>query len=253
MNPSPATAAKAHESSRLGSVDKAGGGRYTPTHCRRRWPVTARTRARRGGRRPVVFLDRDGTLVRDVGHLHRITDLRLLPGVGRGIRRLRRAGFAVVIVSNQSAVARGLLGERELARIHGCLARRLALRGATLDGVYYCPHHPSAGRRPYRRRCGCRKPRAGLLRRAARELGLDLSTAYMIGDHPRDVAAGRSVGARTVLLVPPRSAVRPAGSRPDHAASDFLGAVDWILQEAGLPSSRRRAARVRSVPVAARR
>ena len=151
--------------------------------------------------RPAVFLDRDGTLNRELeGALARTNQLELLEGAARSAARLAAAGFALVVVSNQSAVARGWCGLDEVRTVNAELARSLAAAGAPLAGVYVCPHHPDAGPPPYRRVCACRKPAAGLLRRAARELGLDLARSWIVGDALRDLYAGRAVGARAVLV-----------------------------------------------------
>jgi D-glycero-D-manno-heptose 1,7-bisphosphate phosphatase len=187
--------------------------------------------------RPAVFLDRDGTVVRDVNYLCSVRRLRLLPGAGRAIRRLNAAGFAVVIATNQSGVARGLLTEADLAEIHAALTRRMSRHGARLDAICYCPHHPQAVLPAYRKRCRCRKPSPGLLVRAARRLDLDLRASFAVGDSTRDIEAGRGAGCRTVLLRPGRAGRResppPAGPAPDHVANNLAEAVAWILSQSG--------------------
>ena len=192
--------------------------------------------------RPAVFLDRDGTVVREVEYLRSPQELRLLPRAGEAIRRLNEAGFAVVVVTNQSGIARGLLTEHDLEEIHTVLRRRLARRGARLEAIYWCPHHPEAARPEYRRRCRCRKPAPGMLLRAGRELDLDLAQCYAIGDSERDVEAGQRAGCRTVLVRTGYGAKTEArlgaGLAADHVADDLPGAVEWILGER---RSRRRA------------
>ncbi len=175
----------------------------------------------RGAR--AVFLDRDGTINLDVVHCSRVEDFHILRGVPEAIGRLNRAGFAVVVITNQSAVARGLLSEQELGRIHDHMRAWLGQRGAQVDAVYYCPHGPDDG-------CDCRKPKPGLLVRAMRELRLDPSASYMIGDSERDVQAGAAVGCRTVLISPDGSV--PGQLRPDYVAQDLLDAVMWLLGDA---------------------
>ncbi|HEY4134066.1 MAG TPA: D-glycero-beta-D-manno-heptose 1,7-bisphosphate 7-phosphatase [Alphaproteobacteria bacterium] len=150
--------------------------------------------------RPAVFLDRDGTIVEDVDYLTRPEQLRLIPGAAAAIRTLNARAVPVVVVTNQSAVARGLLSEDELAAVHGELRARLAAEGARLDAIYYCPHHPE-GSGAYRRDCDCRKPMPGMLRQAARDLGLDLAASAMVGDSVRDLEAGAAAGCRTLILV----------------------------------------------------
>ena len=161
--------------------------------------------------------------------------LRLLPRAAEAIRRVNEAGFAVVVVTNQSGIARGLLTEDDLEEIHAVLRRRLARGRARLDGIYFCPHHPEGARREYRRRCRCRKPAPGMLLRAAEDLDLDLTRCYAIGDGARDVEAGRRAGCRTVLVRTGYGAeteARLGAELPaDHVADDLSGAVEWILGE----------------------
>lgn len=181
--------------------------------------------------RPAVFLDRDGTIVREVDYLRRPDRMRLLPHAADAIRRLRHGGFAVVLATNQSGIARGLLTEADLADIHEALRRRLARRRARLDGIYYCPHHPEFGGAAYRRECDCRKPAPGMLLRAAWELGLDLARSFAVGDSERDLEAGRRAGCRTVLVRTGYGrAAEARGAAADHVADDLAAAADWILR-----------------------
>lgn len=147
--------------------------------------------------RPAVFLDRDGTLNEEVDFLRDPAELRLLPGVADAVRRLNEAGLVCVVVTNQSGIARGLLDEADLAVIHAELERQLAGGGARLDALYHCPHHPDFGERVD---CDCRKPRPGLLRRAAQDLDLDLARSVVIGDSPRDLEAGAALGIPGLLV-----------------------------------------------------
>jgi D-glycero-D-manno-heptose 1,7-bisphosphate phosphatase len=185
-----------------------------------------------------VFLDRDGVLVEDVDVVTHGDDLRLLPGVPMALNRLRDHGFKLVVVTNQPIVARGLVTERDVATIHEFLASLIRdAGGPLLECFYFCPHHPKATLPAYRQDCDCRKPRAGLLRRAAIELGIDLSASYLVGDRITDVIAGASVGCRTVLvqtgkhLAPPITTSEPIDPNiePDHRCDDLATAVDWIL------------------------
>jgi D-glycero-D-manno-heptose 1,7-bisphosphate phosphatase len=179
------------------------------------------------GRR-AVFVDRDGVLIRDVNHLTSPSQIEILPGVAESLRRLRGAGWAVVAVTNQSVVARGMVTEEGLREIHATLESLLRSRGAPLDAIYYCPHHPDGTVAVYRAVCDCRKPRPGLLLRAAADLGLDLEASVMVGDAASDIEAGRRAGCRTVLL---RAAGEPGASDvgADHVAADLAAAADWIL------------------------
>jgi D-glycero-D-manno-heptose 1,7-bisphosphate phosphatase len=186
-----------------------------------------------------VFLDRDGVLVPDDGALLDPADVRLLDGVGPALAALKSAGFVLVLVTNQAVVARGWITEVQLGAIHDELNRRLrAAGGPGLDAVYACPHHPHADVPAYRVVCECRKPRPGMLRQAASELGLHLPTSIMIGDRRTDVQAGVRAGCRTVLVEGPRTVEPPIitlepadpAVRPDHTASSLAEAVRWILE-----------------------
>ena len=170
----------------------------------------------RGGRRPAVFLDRDGTVIEHVHYLSDPARVRLLPGAAEALRRLRRAGFARVLVTNQSAIGRGMLTEDRLEEIHAELERQLAASGATLDGIYYCPDAPSGDDRTVVEHSD-RKPGPGMLLRAADELGLDLDASWMVGDMISDVLAGHNAGCRSILVeaeVRPRPPTSAATGRP---------------------------------------
>jgi len=201
-------------------------------------------RVRRSRRRAAVFVDRDGTLNREVHYLASVAGLRLLPGVAAAIRRLGDAGFAIVLVTNQSGVARGRMTRATVDAIHAELARRLAARGATLAGIYVCPHHPDAGAPPLRRRCQCRKPAPGLVRRAARDLGLDLARSYCVGDGAVDLGLAAATGTRGVLVLTGHGrATRRAldGRLPvAHVAANFRAAAKWIIDDAERSAPRRR-------------
>ncbi len=195
-------------------------------------------------RRAAVFVDRDGTVNREVHYLASVAGLRLLPGVAAAIRRLGDAGFAIVLVTNQSGVARGRMTLATVDAIHAELARRLAARGATLAGIYVCPHHPDAGAPPFRRRCQCRKPAPGLVRRAARDLGLDLGRSYCVGDGAVDLGLAAATGTRGVLVLTGHGrATRRALDRRlpvAHVAANFRAAAKWIIDDAERSARRRR-------------
>ncbi len=170
-------------------------------------------------KRRAAFLDRDGTLITERRDLVRTPrEVRLLPGSAAALRRLNAAGFAVVILTNQSAVARGLIDETTLWAIHDELRRRLRRQGARVDAIYYCPHHPTAGRGRYRRRCGCRKPRRGLLARAVRELNLTLRGSLVAGDDLRDLELARGSAARPVLVRTGKGRAREDAARRSFGA-----------------------------------
>jgi D-glycero-D-manno-heptose 1,7-bisphosphate phosphatase len=153
-----------------------------------------------GGRAEAFFLDRDGVIIEDAHYLADADQVRLLPGAAAAIAQLNRAGVAVVVVTNQSGVARGLFPESRIAEVHQRLDELLAREGARIDRYYHCPHHPTEGVGAYRRDCDCRKPRPGMLLRAAAELGLDLSASWMVGDKLSDAQAAHAAGCRTVLV-----------------------------------------------------
>ena len=185
--------------------------------------------------RPAVFLDRDGTINEQMGYVNHLSRFQLLPGVARAIRGLNEAGLPVVVVTNQSGLARGYFPESLLEAVHAELHRLLAREGAHLDGLYICPHHPEAREERFRLDCNCRKPRTGLLERAAAELGLDLGRSYMVGDRWSDLRCGAAVGATTVLVLTgygrgDAAYVGPGQTvQPDHVAEDLEAAARWIL------------------------
>jgi len=191
------------------------------------------------GRRPAVFLDRDGTLNREVeGALARVEDLELLEGAAEGAAHLAEAGFALVIVSNQSAVARGWASVDQVDAVNRALVQRLTAAGAAPDGVFVCPHHPSQGAPPYRRHCPCRKPAPGLIQRAARELDLDLARSWVVGDAARDLEAGQSLGLRGILVLTGKGTVERdrlarEGREPQLVATDLGAAARQVIESQG--------------------
>lgn len=149
---------------------------------------------------PAIFLDKDGTLIHDVPFNVDPERIVLTPGAERGLAMLHGAGYEIVLISNQSGVAHGHFPESALGTVHDRIMELLGRAGIPLAGFYYCPHHPAGAVARYARVCGCRKPAAGLLHLAARDLGLDLATSWMIGDILDDVEAGHRAGTRSVLL-----------------------------------------------------
>ena len=149
---------------------------------------------------PAVFLDRDGTVIEEVGYLDRPERVELFPWTVDAIRALNRAGLRIVIVSNQSGVARGFFSEAIVESVHQRIADLLSPGGAAIDAYYYCPHHPDGTVAAYARVCDCRKPGRALVDRAVRELGVDPQRSFVVGDRWLDVALARTVGARGILL-----------------------------------------------------
>lgn len=150
--------------------------------------------------KPAVFLDRDGVVVKEVHHLTNIKDLALIPRAGEAIARLNNAGVPTVIVTNQSAVGRGLLTQDELNAIHDEVANLLRREGARIDAFYFCPHHPTEATGVFLKNCNCRKPRPGMLLAAAEDLSLDLARSFLIGDKITDLRAGQAAGCSTILV-----------------------------------------------------
>jgi D-glycero-D-manno-heptose 1,7-bisphosphate phosphatase len=151
------------------------------------------------GLRPAVFLDRDGTLVRDDGYVHAIADLEILPHVVDGLTALKRAGFLLIVVSNQSGVARGLYGEADVLRFHAELNVRLGA-AAAIDAFYFCPYHPQAILPQYRKTSPLRKPDVGMFQEACRDFAIAVDRSYMIGDRASDAEFGRRAGLCPILL-----------------------------------------------------
>lgn len=178
--------------------------------------------------RPAVFLDRDGTLIEDVGYLATPDGVALIPGVPAALRRLADAGYALVVISNQSGVARGLFPAAMVDTINGEIARQLAHDGAAVDHWAFCPHLPDAG-------CACRKPGTLLHRDATSRLDLDLAASWCIGDRPGDLRAAPPLGARAILVCTGEGAQHAATARAEGfaVAADLAAAVERILAAPG--------------------
>ena len=181
--------------------------------------------------RPAVFLDRDGTIAEEVGYLNHVSRFRILPRVPEAICKLNEAGLPVIVITNQSGVGRGYFPEALVHTIHELMNQQLAAAGARLDAIYYCPHVSADG-------CGCRKPKTGMLDRAAAEHSLDLRKSFVVGDRHADVEVAHRVGAKSVLV--------PTGYgegeylwnspswaiQPDFVAANLADAAQWILRPA---------------------
>jgi D-glycero-D-manno-heptose 1,7-bisphosphate phosphatase len=186
------------------------------------------------GSNRAVFLDRDGTMIEDVGYLSRVEQLALYPWTTDAIRALNRAGFSVVVTTNQSGIARGLFAESDLDIVHRELDRRLSAGGAVIRAYYYCPHHPAGTVPAYTRACDCRKPGAGMIDRAVRELGIDPAASAVVGDTWRDVGLARNAGAKAVLVRTGSGAASerrpPEDLSADAMCDNLAAAASWILQ-----------------------
>jgi D-glycero-D-manno-heptose 1,7-bisphosphate phosphatase len=179
-----------------------------------------------------VFLDRDGTISEEVGYLNEASRFRMFPFAPAAIRRLNEAQLPVIVVTNQSGVGRGYFSEFSVHAVHKLMIEQLAEVGARVDGIYYCPHRSED-------ECDCRKPKPGMLARAACEHGLDLRGSFVVGDRYRDIETAHGAGARGILvrtgygeteLAASSAAAWPAP--PDLIADDLGKAVDWILRQA---------------------
>jgi len=171
--------------------------------------------------RRAIFFDRDGTIIYDLGYLRDPKQVQLLPGVGKALSSLKREGFYLVLVSNQSGVGRGLITLEDAERVHQHLVSLLTEHGTELDGAYYCYHAPWE-------QCVCRKPSPALLFKASQELRLHLKRSFMIGDKIDDIEAGKNAGCQTILMDPNKSGdvINPA---PSYIASNWLEVIDYIL------------------------
>jgi D-glycero-D-manno-heptose 1,7-bisphosphate phosphatase len=182
---------------------------------------------------PAVFLDRDGTMIEDVGYLDSLSRVAFFPWTIDAIRALNHAGLPVVVVTNQSGVARGLFTESFVEETHRFIDVQLAAGGARVDAYYYCPHHDSGAVPAYTRACDCRKPGRAMVDAAARDLGLDPARSFVVGDKWLDVHLGRAVGARTILVRTGMGAGEerhpPGGASADAVVDNLVAASSWIL------------------------
>jgi len=182
-----------------------------------------------------VFLDRDGTINEEMGYINHLDRFVLLPGVAAAIRNINASGLKAVVVTNQSGAARGYFPAAFIDRVHEKMGRLLSEEGAFLDGIYTCPHQPQS--REPEAGCDCRKPRPGLLLRAAGDLNIDLARSYVVGDRFQDVEMARRAGAQAVLVLTGYGKgelefVGPASPvKPDFVAADLPQAVEWILAD----------------------
>jgi D-glycero-D-manno-heptose 1,7-bisphosphate phosphatase len=181
-----------------------------------------------------AFIDRDGVINEDRAYVHRIADFKFIPGAVEALRTLRNAGFLLVIITNQSGIARGIFPEAAYHELDHYMRERLREVGVTLDSVQYCPHLPDAELEQYRRDCDCRKPRAGMIRNAATLLDIDTSQSVLIGDRRSDVEAGRAAGVGRCFLVRSGQVLRDADSSiADGVYDDLAQCVAQLLRSGG--------------------
>ncbi len=171
-----------------------------------------------------VFLDRDGTIARNVPYCGKVEDFELLPYVTEAIALFNSHKFKVVVVTNQSGIARGYFTEETLDYIHDKMIKELGKYEAKVDAIHYCPHHPDDG-------CECRKPKTALFRQAAEELNIDIEHSFVIGDMQMDISAGRDLGYRTVLVTTGPDGGKDISDAPDYTADNLLEAARWIVQQ----------------------
>jgi len=180
--------------------------------------------------RPAVFLDRDGTIAEEVGYLNHATRFRMFSFVAAVVRRLNESGLPVIVVTNQSGVGRGYFPESLVHTVNELMTQQLAKAGARIDAIYYCPHTSADN-------CSCRKPKTGMLERAAKEHALDVQRSFVVGDRYRDIELGRNARARSILVrtgygegeLAWHAAKWPL--QPDFVAEDLTQAADWILRQ----------------------
>ena len=184
---------------------------------------------------PAVFLDRDGTLIEDVGYLDRLERLKLFPYTIDAVRLLNRGGFKVVVVTSQNGIANGMLTEEFLAEAHAHLSREFEGAGASVEGYYYCPHSTHAAVERYRTDCECRKPKPGMILAAARDHGLDLARSFVVGDRWRDIEMGLAAGTSAVLVETgygrTEATRRPAAMASVPVVANVIEAASLILRQ----------------------
>ncbi|MBI2673853.1 MAG: HAD family hydrolase [Candidatus Zambryskibacteria bacterium] len=179
--------------------------------------------------RKAVFLDRDGVINKNVHHLNKVGQLKILPGAAKAIKDLNKLGFVVVVITNQSVIANGLLTEKGLDEIHAVLIEQLTKRGAKIDKIYYCSHHPEGTLKKYAKDCLCRKPGIGLVRQAQKDFQLSTKGGFFIGDMTSDILTGRRAKLKTILV---KTGFAGTDGRhnitPDYVVKDLVGAVKII-------------------------
>lgn len=181
-----------------------------------------------------VFLDRDGTLIRERGHIGTIQKVRFIRGAFAALKKLRQHGFKIVIVSNQSGIARGILSQSQVKKVNRYILETLSLHDIKIDALYYCPHHPEYGNGSFRKKCNCRKPAPGMAKTAQKKLNLSLRKCYVIGDKLTDVELAQKIKAKGILVLTgfgkeQWSKAENHTGQPDFLAKNILDAASWIV------------------------
>ncbi len=176
---------------------------------------------------PAIFLDRDGTMNEDHGYVHEIDNFQFIDGAIEAMQELKKMGYALVMVTNQSGIARGIFSEDTFMQLTEWMDWSLADRDVDLDGIYFCPHHPDGVIEEYRQQCDCRKPEPGMLLSAQKELNIDMAASYMVGDKIDDMLAGKAAGVGIKVLVRSGKPITEEGEK----------AADWVINSlADLPA-----------------
>ena len=175
-----------------------------------------------------VFIDRDGTINVNVEYLDTPDNFQMYPTVPKGIKQLQKKGFKIIVITNQSGISRGYFTEETLEKIHGRMKKELGGAGASIDAIYYCPHHPDEN-------CDCRKPNTKLLEKAIKDFDIDAKKSYFIGDRMIDVEAGYKIGTKTILVPENKELVKKerekSSIKPDFICDDFISGVNYILKD----------------------
>ncbi|HEY3038846.1 MAG TPA: HAD family hydrolase [Pyrinomonadaceae bacterium] len=188
-------------------------------------------------KRRAVFIDRDGTISEEVGYINHLSRFRLFPYAASAVKHLNENGWLAIVITNQAGVARGYFSEDTIRKVHTAMTNQLAGNDACLDAIYYCAHHPSVGKPPYRLDCGCRKPKPGLISRAARDFDIDLEKSWMVGDRYSDVELARNAGVKSMFVLSGYGRGEWEHQRaewkeqPDVIAEDLLEAVRLIVSD----------------------
>lgn len=181
-----------------------------------------------------VFLDRDGTIIHDRGYIGKVKDIMLIPRAAEAIKKLNKAGFLVIVTSNQSGIARGYFDIDAVTKVNAEIQRKLIKYGAYIDASYYCPHFTEGKNKKYVKKCFCRKPSQGMIKMAVRDFKIDIKKSFVVGDKLTDVLFGKRSGAKTILVLTGqgREEVKKitAKTKPDFIAKDLNSAAEFILK-----------------------